>query len=154
MSTHFSVFDDDNGDIREGTLRPRTPDNFAPLGQQNAASLPFYRDPARETAELERRADELFRQADPQLFQAREVLVRAMRTAAHWTGRVNDLSRIVSLKANQMTGTSPDAGVGTRAERSVELHALCQELANAREEAAASEEELEHAKQRVQELTP
>jgi len=156
MST-FPIFSsDDEGDVRQtGELTARTPDGFRPLGQQAPSDSEFFhfRDPARAAAEQAARIDELFRQTNPALFDARETLSRCQRTKADWAHRVSELQYAVSQKAAQMAGTSAVSPLGTATERGYELVALRGQLVEAQQEYEAAQEELETARALVNSLT-
>ncbi|HWY03015.1 MAG TPA: hypothetical protein VNX60_05055 [Candidatus Acidoferrum sp.] len=141
-------------DRDESDLTPRTPDRFRPRGQCAATDSEFFhfKDPAKEVAERERRIDQLFEQANPQLHRARQVLSRCEETSREWGAQVRDIRVVVSNKVAAMGSTSPDAPFGTRLEREQDLHVWQAELAEAEQEYAASVEELEAAKARVEAL--
>jgi hypothetical protein len=150
MSTTFPVFEDG-----EPERELRTPDGFRPRGQGAAMDSEFfhYQDPAAKAAERDRRFEELARQANPELYDARQALLRSMRTAADWLAATNDLRRVVSQKVSNLHGTSADAPVGTSQERAWEVKRAQEQLAEAEQELEAAGEEFSAAKAAVAALT-
>src|ERR1700733_13395444 len=100
----FPVFGEDGEEGELGAPSPRTPDGFRPLGQQAPSDNEHFhfRDPVREATQVAERTDQLFFKANPELYRARQALVRAMRTATDYVAKVNDLTRLVAAKSASM----------------------------------------------------
>jgi hypothetical protein len=140
--------------IDESDLTPRTPDRFRPRGQCAATDgeIFHYVDRARAVADQENRIDQLFQQANPQLHAARQTLARCEETTREWAAQVADIRLVLRNKIATMGNTSAIAPFGTVDERRQDLHVWQAELAEAEAEYAASVEELEAAKARVDAL--
>ena len=152
MDLRFPIFVSEGK--QQGELVSRGPDGFQPRGTGQALDHEFFhfRDVTREAVEKERQVDDYFREANPELWEARQALQRCRQTTAHWVAQVNDAQAAVNQQIVRMNGTSPDAVTGTREERGYELVALRAELENAQQEHSAALEEELAAKARVDAL--
>ena len=148
MST-FPIFGVNGPEGELDVRTPRTPDGFQPRGQGAPVESEYFhfRDPAREAEEKERRIDELFRLANPALYDARLKLQLRQRTTAGFLRQIHELREAMALPS-----ISPDAPIGVAAERAFRLRTLQEQLKELEAEAAAALEEQQQAQQVVDAL--